>query len=286
MEKRSPFFGSTVGRYANRIAGASFELDGATHTLAANDGSKSLHGGVRSWAKLVWEAKTYEEDGAAVGVRFSYESPDGEEGFPGTVRATADYSLTGANELRMVFRATTDKATHVNMCNHAYWNLSGGLARNVRSQTLAVRASRYLPVNYLQIPIGELAPVEGTCMDLRGGLPIGTRMLECDGGGEPGYDHCWVIDRSDEEEKEGAMVEHARLHDPESGRTMVVTSTQPGVQVYTANFLDDEKPFSQHMAVCLATQHFPDSPHHDHFPSTVLRPGETYEQRTTHTFTW
>lgn len=250
-----------------------------------------------------------------MGVKFSYVSKDGEEGYPGTLNVTADYSVTPANELKMVFRATTDKATPINMCNHAYWNLSGGIKADIKGHVLKVNASRYLPVSDVQIPTGELAPVAGTPYDLTRDITLGETIMDADGGGEPGIDHCYVIDRpaaaaaaaaaagggegkanpdgdAAGKASEGgvsAMVEAARMTDPASGRTMVVTTTQPGVQVYTGNFLDKAEaaaPYRQHHALCLETQHFPDSVHHDAFPNAILRPGETFEERTTHAFSW
>ncbi len=275
-----PYFGSTVGRYANRIAKGKFTLDGAEHTLATNNGENHLHGGIKGFDKLVWDAKPVEGEGF-VGVELTLVSPDGDEGYPGRLAATATYKLTSDDELRMEYTATADKPTHVNLTNHAYWNLAGAGSGDVLDHVLMLQADRYLPVDDGLIPLGELAGVTGTPMDFTKPKTIGSRIAQVEGG----YDHCYVLNK----EEAGGMSLAARVVEPASGRVMEIYTTQPGIQLYTGNFLDGTltvagAPCRKHYAFCLETEHFPDSPNRPEYPSTVLRPGETYRQVTVHKF--
>ncbi len=279
--KGHPYFGSTVGRYANRIAKGKFSIGGKEYTLAVNNGPNHLHGGEKGFDKVVWKAEPIEGKDF-VGVVFSYDSPDGEEGYPGQLSAKATYSLTNANELRMEFTATTDKPTVVNLVNHTYWNLAGGGAGDVLDHLLTLNADRFLPTDDGLIPLGELKPVKDTPMDFTHPMTIGSCIEQVEGG----YDHCYVLNKTDGD-TEPTFV--AKITEPGSGRVMEIFSTQPGVQFYTGNFLDGTltgggKPFKRHYGFCLETQHYPDSPNRPEFPSTLLTPGEKYRQTTVHKF--
>ncbi|MBO3749451.1 galactose mutarotase [Streptosporangiaceae bacterium NEAU-GS5] len=256
--RRSRYFGAVVGRYGNRIAYGRFTLDGATYQLPVNDGKHSLHGGTRGFDKRVWQA---EASGSSV--RLAYVSPDGEEGYPGTLSTEVVYTVEDGG-LRIDYRARTDAPTVVNLTNHAYFDLSG--RRDIRGHVLTMAAGHYLPVDDGKIPTGELAPVEGTAYDFTSPHAIGDRLDGC-------YDHCFVLD--------GGI----RVEEPVSGLAMDVTTTEPGVQFYTGHMLDGvATPFGRFAGFCLETQHFPDSPNQPAFPSTVLRPGEELVSTTTYRF--
>ena len=279
-----PHFGALIGRYGNRIGKAKFTLDGKEYTLAKNNGENSLHGGIMAFDKVVWTAKpATRKDGQAL--ELTYVSKDMEEGFPGTLTATVVYTLTDADELRIEYQAKTDKPTIVNLTNHSYFNLSG--SGDILKHELMLDADRFTPVDSGLIPTGELKPVQGTPFDFRKPAAIGARIDAADeqikmGGG---YDHNWVLNG-----KAGTMHLAARVHDPSSGRTMEVTTTEPGVQFYTGNFLDGSikgkggQVYAKRSGFCLETQHFPDSPNKPSFPSTTLRPGATYSTTTVYKF--
>jgi aldose 1-epimerase len=276
-----PFFGSTVGRYANRIAKGKFFLDGREYTLATNNHENHLHGGRQGFDKKIWKAEPV-QTADAVGVTFSYSSPDGEEGYPGALTAKVTYRLTKDDELKMEYSATTDKPTIVNLTNHTYWNLAGAGSGTVLNHEVMINADGYLPVDDGLIPLGEIAPVKDTPMDfVTRPMTIGSRIAEVKGG----YDHCYVLNRKEGEKLSLA----ARIVEPQSGRVMEVFTDQPGVQFYTGNFLDGTlssqgKKYVKNAGFCLETQHFPDSPNRPQFPSVVLRPGETYTHLTVYKF--
>ncbi len=278
--QRHPYFGATVGRYCNRIGGGQFQLEGKTYKLATNDGENHLHGGERGFDRWVWQAEPVRTD-SSVGVKFSRTSPDGEEGYPGNVQATATYTLNNENELKMEFTATTDAPCPVNLTNHCYWNLAGAGAGTILDQEVMIAADQYVAVDDQLIPTGELPAVQGTPLDFTQSTNIGQRIDQVKG--DPGgYDHCYVL-RS----RDGSLSLAARVHDPQSGRVMEVLTTQPGIQFYSGNFLDGADAnggYPQHAGFCLETQHFPDSPNHANFPNTILRPGEKLHQVTVHRF--
>jgi len=277
---RHPYFGALVGRFANRIAAGKFELEGKQYTLACNEkGANHLHGGTVGFDKRIWAAEQLREKDA-VGVRFSYTSPDGEEAYPGRLEVTVTYSLNEENELRLDYRAETSKATPLNLTNHTYWNLSGPGSGTIYDHLLTVNGSRYLAVNEQLIPTGEILPVEGTPLDFRKQKAIGRDINQL----PVGYDHCFVLDR------QGDRLEPlARVVDPASGRGIELSTTKPAVQLYTGNYLDGIRGaggriFDRHTALCLETQYYPDAVNHSNFPSAVLRPGETYAHTTVHRF--
>jgi aldose 1-epimerase len=280
----NPFFGNVVGRYANRIGGASFTLDGKKYPLAANNAPNRLHGGPRGFDKYVWTGQDVARDGA-VGVEWSMTSPDGDEGYPGTLKATVTYLLTPKDELVVEYLATTDKPTVVNLTQHAYFNLGGEGSGSILDHVVQIHASRYTPVAPGLIPTGELAPVAGTPLDFRKPERIGARIEAAHEQMKlgSGYDHNWVIDRRGD-----GLVHAAHVVEPKSGRVMDVHTTEPGLQVYTANFLDTVgkggHKYGRRDAVCFETQHYPDSPNKKDFPPTVLRPGETYRSKTVFAF--
>jgi len=275
------YFGATVGRYANRIAGGTFELDGKTYELATNDGENHLHGGEKGFDKRLWDAETVETDDGA-GVRFTRTSPDGEEGYPGTLQVTALYTLTDRNEFKVEFTATTDAPTIVNLVHHSYWNLRGPANGDVLGHELMLHAHKYTPVDEGLIPTGELKPVEDTPFDFTEAKPIGRDIGKVEGG----YDHNFVLN----EYEPGKVRLAARVHEPTTGRVMEIRTDQPGIQFYSGNFLDgsvtgkDDVAYKKHYGFCLETQHYPDSPNQPDFPSVVLRPGETYKHVMIHKF--
>ena len=270
--------GTVVGRFANRIAGAKFTLDGKEYELAANSQGNHIHGGRTGFQTQVWDVAAVEERGDSIGVRLSLTSPDGHEGYPGTLKVEVLYRLTEDNEFWMDYTATTDKPTHVNLTNHAYWNLKG--RGDVLDHRLQLNAKRYLPTDDTKIPLGKLALVEGTAMDFRAPKKIGSRIAQVEG---ENYDHCYVLNK----EKEPALPFAARVEEPITGRVMEVFTTQPGVQLYTARgmkFSRGNRDFGSHPALCLETQHFPNAPNEPSFPTTELRPGETFRETTMHRF--
>ena len=278
----SPYFGAIVGRYANRIAHGQFQLDGRTYSLPKNDGENSLHGGTRGFDKVLWSAHAIEN-----GVEFTCLSKDGDQGYPGNLKVTVRYTLVG-NALRIEYSATTDKDTVVNLSNHSYFNLAGEGSGDILQERLEIHASRFTPVDSTLIPTGALEAVAGTPFDFRTFHAIGERINDKDEQlvRGKGYDHNWVLDRK----SASGLVEAARVQDPASGRTLRVLTTQPGLQFYSGNFLDGSivgkggHVYAHRSGFCLETQHFPDSPHHANFPSTVLRPGERYHSITVFEF--
>ena len=275
-----PYFGATVGRYANRIDSGSFELGGQAFTLAVNNSPNHLHGGLRGFDKALWSGDAVQAE-TECGVCFKLTSPDGEEGYPGELQVSVLYMLNADNRLTISYEANTSRPTPVNLTNHTYWNLSGAGSGNILGHQLSIVADRYLPVDESLIPTGELSFVEGGAMDFRNPLEIGSRFDSVEGG----YDHCFVLGDSVSEVPRPAAI----LRDPASGRSMRVSTTEPGIQLYTGNFLDGlkgagGKTFDRHGALCLEAQHFPDSPNQESFPSTILNPGDTYRQVTVHEF--
>ena len=284
-EKGHPFFGALVGRYGNRIAKGKFTLDGQEYKLAINDGENTLHGGKKGFDKVIWNAKEIQKD-STVALELTYKSVDGEEGYPGNLQVKVTYTLSNDNALTIDYEATTDKSTVVNLTNHSYFNLSG-MKRDILGHELTLNANKMVPVNTTLIPTGNLLDVAGTPFDFNTPKLLGKDINQVDdeqikNGG--GYDHTWVINRTDS----GNML-FAKVKDPENGRVMEVYTTEPGVQLYTGNFLDGSlkgknATFSKRFGFCLETQHFPDSPNQPQFPSTVLKPGETYRTTTQYKF--
>lgn len=276
--RNNPFFGATVGRYGNRIAKGKFTLDGKEYTLATNNGPNHLHGGKKGFDKVVWAAEPAGDNA----LKLSYVSKDGEEGYPGNLSTTVTFSLSEDNELKIDYLATTDKATPVNLTNHSYFNLAAGAAETVLQHEMTIKADRYTVVDQSLIPTGELRPVAGTVMDFTRPTAIGARIAQVEGGG---YDHNYVL-----RDAKGPLQLAASVFEPVSGRVMEVFTTEPGVQFYSGNFLNGQVvgkgnvAYIKHSGFCLETQHFPDSPNQPGFPSTILRPGETYKTTTIYKF--
>jgi len=278
LQRGNPYFGALIGRYGNRIGKATFTLDGKTYNMDKNDGANSLHGGNKGYDKVVWTAEKQGDNS----LKLTYHSKDGEGGYPGNLDVTVVYTLQADNAVKIDYTATTDKATPVNLTNHAYYNLSAGTDSTILNNEIQINADKYTPVDAGLIPTGELADVKGTPFDFTSSKPIGRDIAQVKGG----YDHNWVLN------KKGTTLEKiVTLYHPTSGRVMEVYTTEPGVQFYTGNFLNGRlahtkgsAKYVKNAALCLETQHFPDSPNHPNFPSTILKPGETYKSTTVYKF--
>ncbi len=274
--QKPPYFGALIGRYGNRIGNAKFTLDNKTYKLNANDGKNTLHGGLKGFDKEVWDASIPAD--TIPSLLLTYESNDGEEGFPGNLTVQVTYTLTDDDGLRIEYNAETDKPTPVNLTNHSYFNLSGDVNNSILDETLWINADKYTPVDSSLIPTGEIKAVKGTPFDFTTPKKIGRDIDSVKGG----YDHNFVLNRKDS----SSLQKVVELSDSISGRTMEVYTTQPGLQFYTGNFLDGTfrnhggNPITKHSALCLETQHFPDSPNQPNFPSTILKPGEKYHEVT------
>ena len=278
---RHPYFGATVGRYANRIGGASFKLNDVEYKLAANNGPNHLHGGIKGFDKVVWKAEEVTAETDRAMVKLSYLSKDGEEGYPGNLACTVTYTLTKDDELKISYEAKTDKTTILNLTNHSYWNLAGPGDGDILGHELMLNADKYTPVDEGLIPTGEIKSVKDSPMDFTRPMTIGSRIGQVGSG----YDHNYVLNSGG-----GTLALCARVYEPTSGRTMEIYTTEPGVQFYTGNFLDGSitgkagKVYKKHYGFCLETQHFPDSPNKPDFPSVVLKPGDKYTTVTVHKF--
>ncbi|HYF31768.1 MAG TPA: aldose epimerase family protein [Chitinophagaceae bacterium] len=278
LQQDNPYFNSLIGRYANRIANARFTLDGKEYTLAPNNNGNSLHGGYKGYDKVIWDAEKLND----TSLKLTYVSNDGEEGYPGNLHITVIYTLTSDNGLQIDYFATTDQATPINLTSHCYFNLSAGKDPAILNHRLQLNASKYTVADDALVPTGELADVQGGPMDFTTEKLIGDDIQQVKGG----YDHNWVLDNNG-----NTLEKAATLYEPVSGRYMEVYTTQPGIQFYSGNFLNgilqdtkNGQVYGKHAALCLETQHFPDSPNQPHFPNTILRPGEAYRQTTVYRF--
>ena len=273
----NPYFGALIGRYANRLAKGTYAIDGVEYHAALNNNGQSLHGGLKGFDKVVWDAKAIGDSS----VQLNYSSKDGEEGYPGTLKVQVVYTLTSNNGIKMDYTASTDKTTVINLTNHAYFNLTAGKDSTIHDHVLQIRADQYTPVNDVLIPTGQMLAVKGTPMDFNQPKRIGDDLDKVQGG----YDHNWILNKTE------GLQEVANVSDPESGRVLTVFTTEPGLQFYSGNFLDgtltDTKKgikYIKHGALTLETQHFPDAPNQSSFPSTILKPGEVYTQTTIYQF--
>lgn len=277
--KASPYFGAIVGRYGNRIAKGKFTLNNFEYTLATNDGENHLHGGIKGFDKVIWNAETIEEDNGPA-VKLTYLSKDGEEGYPGNLNCTVIYTLTNNNELKISYEAETNKPTVLNLTHHGYFNLAGHNSGDILGHELMLNADHFTPVDEGLIPTSEIKSVKGTPMDFTKPMPIGSRIAEVKGG----YDHNYVLNKSDD-----SLTLAASVYELKTGRVMKIFTTEPGIQFYSGNFLDGSNKgkgavYNKHNGFCLETQHFPDSPNKPNFPSVVLKPGEKYTHLTVHKF--
>ncbi|MDJ1469385.1 aldose epimerase family protein [Cytophagaceae bacterium DM2B3-1] len=287
--KGVPYFGALIGRYGNRIGKGKFTLDGKTYTLATNNGPNALHGGKVGFDKVLWEATPVE--GEEPSLKLTYVSKDGEEGYPGTLTTEVVYQLKNDNSLQISYKATTDKPTVVNLTNHTYFNLTGGVKRDILDHEVTLYADKLVPVDKGLIPTGELKPVAGTPFDFNTSTKIGARINDSSDVQIKyglGYDHCWVLKES--KESKDSLKHVATVYEPTSGRVLDTYTTEPAVQFYTGNFLDGTITgkngivYKHRYGFCLETEHYPDSPNKPSFPSTVLRPGETYATTTVYKF--
>jgi aldose 1-epimerase len=275
-----PYFGALVGRFANRIAHGTFTIEGKEYSLAQNNGTNHLHGGLSGFDKAIWEVQPLENEN---GIQLSYTSKDGEEGYPGNLSVTVDYVLTDDNTLKVKFQAQTDKTTIINLTQHSYFNLSGDFSKQILDHELQLNADKFLPIDSTQIPLGNYQSVVGTPFDFSApkiiGRDIEIKNEQLEKGN--GYDHCWIINNPNNE-----IIKAAEVYHPESGRVMDVYTDQPGIQLYTGNFLDNTLQsktggtYGPRSGFCLETQHFPNTPNEPNFPTTILKPGETFTSET------